>query len=399
MNSKQSITHTQVLIVGAGPAGLGIALALKQAGVTDQLIVDTREVGAAFRAWPRSMSLLTPSFFSNSFGLTDLNSIDPNTSPADFLHTQHPNGQGYADYLDAIVQHFELPVRTGVSVTSLKKETSRFYVETSEGSIHADHVIWAAGQFFHPRDRAFPGAHHALHSSKVEDWAELEGDSFTIIGGYESGVDAALNLAQNGKSVRLISRGEPWASNHPDPSRSLSPRTFDRLRVLLKSPEKAKLLEFTKNTSIKNIEAGEEFWTLRDQDDVPIATTTRPILANGFESGLGLVSHHFNYDENNLPVFSEEADESTLTAGLFYSGPALVHRNALFCFIYKFRARFGVIAAEIARRLELPDIEEKLEPYAKAGFMNTDLDCCTNCACAVESVAPDTPEPASFTKS
>ena len=399
MNSKQSITHTQVLIVGAGPAGLGVALALKQAGITDQLIVDTREVGAAFRAWPRSMSLLTPSFFSNSFGLTDLNSIDPNTSPADFLHTQHPNGQSYANYLDAIVQHFELPVRTGVSVTSLKKEASRFYVETSEGSIHADHVVWAAGQFFHPRDRAFPGAHHALHSSKVEDWAELEGDSFTIIGGYESGVDAALNLAQNGKSVRLISRGEPWASDHPDPSRSLSPRTFDRLRKLLKSPKKAQLLEFTKNTSIKNIEAGEEFWTLRDQDDVPIATTTRPILANGFESGLGLVSHHFNYDENNLPIFSEEADESTLTAGLFYSGPALVHRNALFCFIYKFRARFGVIAAEIARRLKLPDIEEKLEPYAKAGFMNTDLDCCTNCACAVESAAPDTPEPASFTKS
>ncbi|MFT6240291.1 MAG: thioredoxin reductase [Akkermansiaceae bacterium] len=399
MNLNQSITQTQVLIVGAGPAGLGVALALKQAGITDQLIVDARGVGAAFRAWPRSMSLLTPSFFSNSFGLTDLNSIDPNTSPADFLHTQHPKGQGYADYLEAIVDHFELPVRTGVSVTSLKKESASFCVETSEGPIHADHVVWAAGQFFHPRDREFPGSHHALHSSKVEDWAELEGDAFTVIGGYESGVDAALNLVQHGKSVRLISRGEPWASNHPDPSRSLSPRTFDRLRELLKSPEKARRLEFTKNTSIKSIEAGEGFWTLRDQDDIPMSTPTRPILANGFESGLGLVSHHFDYDENNLPIFSEEADESTLTTGLFYSGPALVHRNALFCFIYKFRARFGVIAAEIAHRLDLSDVEEKLEPYAKAGFMNTDLDCCTNCACAVESAAPDTPEPASFATS
>ena len=398
MKSNQSITQTKVLIVGAGLAGLGVALALKQAGVTEQLIVDAREVGAAFRAWPRSMSLLTPSFFSNSFGLTDLNSIDPNTSPADFLHTQHPKGHGYADYLDAIVGHFELPVRTEVSVTALKKEISHFCVETSQGPIYADHVVWAVGQFFHPRDREFPGAHHALHSSKVEDWAKLEGDAFTVIGGYESGIDAALNLVQNGKSVRLISRGEPWASSHPDPSRSLSPRTFDRLRELLKSPEKAQRLEFTKNTSIKNIEAGEGFWVLRDQDDIPSATKTRPILANGFESGLGLVSSHFDYDENNLPIFSEEADESTLTTGLFYSGPALVHRNALFCFIYKFRARFGVIAAEIARRLDLPDIEEKLEPYAKAGFMNTDLDCCSNCACAVESAAPDTPEPASFTK-
>ena len=90
MNDDTSITQTRVLIVGAGPAGLGVSLALKQAGVTEQLIVDAREVGASFRAWPSSMALLTPSFFSNAFGLTDLNSIDPDTSPADFLHTQHP---------------------------------------------------------------------------------------------------------------------------------------------------------------------------------------------------------------------------------------------------------------------------------------------------------------------
>ena len=94
MNSKQSVTHTQVLIVGAGPAGLGVALALKQAGVTDQLIVDTREVGAAFRAWPRSMSLLTPSFFSNSFGLTDLNSIDLLARPGGRVAIGGPDRDG-----------------------------------------------------------------------------------------------------------------------------------------------------------------------------------------------------------------------------------------------------------------------------------------------------------------
>tara|TARA_B100001093_G_scaffold143191_1_gene135678 strand:+ start:699 stop:1892 length:1194 start_codon:yes stop_codon:yes gene_type:complete len=397
MNTTPSIKQTRVLIVGAGPAGLGVSLALKKAGVTEQIVLDAREVGAAFRSWTRGMALLTPSFFSNSFGLTDLNSIDPDTSPADFLNTQHPDGPSYANYLEAIVQHFQLPVQTGVKVTSVTKTPSNFTVETSQGLITAEFIVWAAGQFFHPRDRDFPGSQHALHNSAIKDWQELEGDSFTIIGGYESGVDAALNLINHGKKVRLISRGEPWASDHPDPSRSLSPRTLDRLREILKPPRKAESIEFVKNTTIKSIESSSGFWTLRDQDDIPIATTTRPILANGFHSGLDLVSDLFDYDKNSLPVFTEEADESSITRGLFYSGPSLVHRNALFCFIYKFRARFGVIAAEIARRLDLPNIEENLQSYAKAGFMNTDLDCCTNCECAIETNTSDTPEPASFT--
>ena len=218
----------------------------------------------------------------------------------------------------------------------------------------------------------------------------------TIIGGYESGIDAALSLITLGKSVKLISRGEPWKSDHPDPSRSLSPRTLDRLRELLQTPEKAARLEFIRNADIRRIEPGEGFWTLRDHDGIPLATTPRPILANGFQSGLGPVAHLFSHDENKLPVFTEEADESTLTPGLFYSGPSLVHRNSLFCFIYKFRARFGVVAAEIAHRLGKPDIDEKILPYLKAGFMNTDLDCCTNCQCAIEPAPANTPHPAAF---
>jgi putative flavoprotein involved in K+ transport len=408
MNTQQH-TSTQVLIVGAGPAGLGVAAALKRAGVIDILVVDSKEIGTSFRAWPRGMSLLTPSFYSNPFGLTDLNAIDPETSPADFFRTQHPPGEAYAHYLQTFAEHHQLPVRTATKALSIQPVKTDFTVQTSGDTIHAEYLIWAGGQFSHPRTDAFPGAELALHSSRVTDWATLDGDHFTIIGGYESGIDAALNLIALGKNVRLISRGEPWSSNHPDPSRSLSPRTLDRLRELLRSPELSSKIEFIKNTEITRIEACEGFYTLRDQDDFPTACHTRPILANGFHSGLGLVSHLFDHDENHLPIFTEEADESTLTPGLFYTGPSLVHRNSLFCFIYKFRARFGVIAAEIATRLGKPNVDEKLLPinlisqlllypvvdekllpYLKAGFMNTDLDCCTNCECAIEhqSTAP-----------
>lgn len=359
------------------------------------MVIDAREIGASFNNWPRGMSLLTPSFYSNPFGLTDLNAIDPETSPADFIRTQHPEGHHYAKYLQAIAKQYELPVRTGIRVSALKKEDDQFIAATDQGEFIADYVVWAAGQFFHPREHDFPGAHLALHSSKVEDWSALEGEEFAVIGGYESGVDAALNLVNLGKSVRLISKGEPWSSDHPDPSRSLSPRTLDRLRELLRTPEKADKLELVKDTEIRYIEECEGWWSLRDQDDVPSVSWTRPILANGFESGLGLVENLFARDEEGQPIFSEDADESTITPGLFYSGPSLVHRNSLFCFIYKFRARFGVIAHEIASRLGKPDVDERLMPYLKAGFMNEDLDCCTDCKCAIEPTEA-APEPSAF---
>jgi len=387
--------RTSVLIVGAGPSGIGVATALKQAGVADMQIIDAREIGASFLNWPRQMSLLTPSFHSNSFGLTDLNAIDPETSPADYLRTQHPKGDQYAKYLKAVATYHELPVRTGVRVSALEKEGDQFIATTNQGDFFADIVVWATGQFFSPRDQAFPGAELALHSSKVNDWKELEGDEFTVIGGYESGLDAALNLVDLGKTVCLHSRGEPWTSDDPDPSRSISPRTLDRLREILQSPEKSKKLELFKNSDICSIEESEGWWTLLDQDEIPSVSYTRPILANGFHSGLGLVESLFRHDENNLPVFSEEADESTSTPGLFYSGPALVHRNSLFCFIYKFRARFGVVAREIANRLGKPEVDDKLMSYLKAGFMNTDLDCCTNCECAIEP-SNSAPEPKAF---
>ena len=394
-NKRMGTNRARVLIVGAGPAGLGVAIALKKAGVDDMLIVDAREIGASFLNWPRQMSLLTPSFHSNSFGLTDLNSIDPETSPADFLRTQHPKGNHYAKYLRAVAEYHKLPVRTGVRVSALRKDEEQFIATTNKGEFYADIVVWASGQFFTPRDQAFPGAELALHSSKVHDWNDLEGDEFTVIGGYESGVDAALNLVELGKSVCLHSRGEPWSSDHPDPSRSLSPRTLDRLREVLQSPEKTKNLNLYKNSDIRRIEESKGWWILMDQDEIPSVSHTRPILANGFQSGLGLVESLFEQDENDLPVFTEEADESSITPGLFYSGPALVHRNSLFCFIYKFRARFGVIAHEIATRLGMPKVDEKLMSYLKAGFMNTDLDCCTDCECAIKP-AEAAPEPKAF---
>ena len=70
----------EVVIVGAGPAGVGMAALLRRSAIQDILVVDSHEVGASFMRWPEETRFITPSFFSNPFGQPDLNSVTPDSS-------------------------------------------------------------------------------------------------------------------------------------------------------------------------------------------------------------------------------------------------------------------------------------------------------------------------------
>ena len=71
-----------VVVVGAGAAGIGVAIALTHAGVERVVVLDRKKVGASFEAWPDETRFITPSFPTNSIGMLDLNSIAIGVSPA-----------------------------------------------------------------------------------------------------------------------------------------------------------------------------------------------------------------------------------------------------------------------------------------------------------------------------
>ena len=51
-----------VIIIGAGAAGIGVGIALEHAGVENFLIVDRGTVGSMFKSWPDETRFITPSF-------------------------------------------------------------------------------------------------------------------------------------------------------------------------------------------------------------------------------------------------------------------------------------------------------------------------------------------------
>jgi thioredoxin reductase len=379
--AKATVTKTQsnerrvnVAIIGAGPAGLGMARVLRDLEIPDVRILEREQIGASFRAWPQGMRFISPSFPGNAFGLTDLNAISFDSSPAFALKREHPSGAEYAAYLERSAEVFGLSVITGVDVQGLEPRDDDIVLHTNGGDIRARFVIWAAGQFQYPSDGDIPGAEHGVHSSAVRRWSDHPGEEVVVIGGYESGIDAAIGMAGAGKSVTVLSRLPAWESNDADPSVALSPYTRQRLDVALRR----KPIKLIGGADILGIERSNGSFRILGVDGRSWATSTKPILATGFAGSTRLIGEWFAFDEQGSPSLTLQ-DESTELPGLFLVGPELAHRGHLFCYIYKFRQRFAVVARAIAGRLGVDT--SPLEAYRANNMFLDDLSCCEADSC------------------
>ena len=364
-----------VLVVGGGAAGVGVAVALKDAGIENFVVLERYMVGASFALWPAETRFITPSFPTNSIGMLDLNSVAIGSSPGHVLGSEHPTGEEYEIYLRAVARYFELPIRQNIHVTGVVKGDDGFHLDTNDGVMRAKHVIWAAGEFQFPRIEQFVGSDLCRHTVTIPSYQELEGDDFIVVGGYESGIDAAYHLAQRGKRVRLFDRGCPWESESSDPSIALS--TYSRGRI--REARFVEHVELFGNTAIESVERVGRTFEVTASDGGRYRTAVPPILASGFKGGHAKVAHLFEPREDGFPLLSEH-DESTIVPGLFLCGPAVRHGKHVFCFIYKYRQRFAVVAKTIATSLGLP--ADKLETYRNWGMYLDDLSCCgEECVC------------------
>ena len=93
-------------------------------------------------------------------------------------------------------------------------------------------------------------AHLCCHNSEIKSWKEVEGDEFSVIGGNESGIDAAINLSKMGKKVTVLDEKENPDAKITDPSETLTPYTVDRLMDEITN-ERISLVADTKVNEVK----------------------------------------------------------------------------------------------------------------------------------------------------
>jgi putative flavoprotein involved in K+ transport len=196
-------SQADVVIIGAGPAGLAAGATLTGAGLHPVLVERAPSLGASWRGHYDRLHLHTVRWLSGLPGLPIPRAEGPWVSRARFVA-----------YLEAYARHHRLDVRTGTEVTALAREGGGWRIDATGGAWTAERVVVATGENRVPLVPRWPGRdgfpERLLHSSGYRSGAEFTGRDVLVVGAGNSGAELAVDLVEHGaRRVRLSIRRPP----------------------------------------------------------------------------------------------------------------------------------------------------------------------------------------------
>lgn len=192
-----------VVVVGAGPAGLAVAACLGRAGVAAMVVDRGRAVGESWSTRYDRLHLHTPRIQSALPGLRMPRRFGRWVSKDDMAH-----------YLRVYAREHRITPVFGTEVGRLERAGDGWTAETGAGEIAARQVVLATG-YAHSRARTgwpgqdgFPG--RVVHVTEYRNADEFAGARVLVVGAGNSGAEIAADLAEHGAaSVHLAIRTPP----------------------------------------------------------------------------------------------------------------------------------------------------------------------------------------------
>lgn len=179
----------QVLVIGAGPAGIVQAYFLKNAGIPYRVIDQSDVIASTWANLYPSLRLNTTRYFSHMPG-----------KPFPWHYGVFPTAKQYHRYLVDFVREHQLNIELGVQVDRLTPAGDGYRVETNRGVSHHPNVVLATGRFsnpYTPRISALDGyTGQMIHAHDYGSPEPFNGQQVMVVGNGPSGMDISIEIGQ-----------------------------------------------------------------------------------------------------------------------------------------------------------------------------------------------------------
>jgi len=244
-NRRAPGKRLDVLIVGAGPAGMAAALTAKSLNLTYRVLEQDSLGGCVFK-YPRGKLVMTAP--------VDLPLVGK-------FHFRQTSKEQLLAVWNDILQREQLRVQTSERVEAIEPDgEGGFIVRSPKAGYRASTVLLAIGRRGTPRTLAVPGEELPKVVYRLIDPQQYRGQHVLVVGGGDSALEAAASIAaEPGTAVTLSHRSEGFSraklKNH---QRVEAARKSGRLTVLMQSDVKkigtddVELAQGGKRMEIKN---------------------------------------------------------------------------------------------------------------------------------------------------
>ncbi len=185
-----------VIIVGAGPAGLSASLAAQQYGMR-YLTLEQGEIAATIRQYPRQKFLMAEPIDLPLYGS---------------LYVADGTKEALLSVWETILANTGVKISTNERVEQVLRSDATFRVATPKGEYSARHVVLAMGKRGVPRRLGVAGEDLSKVCYRLIEAETYQNQDLLVVGGGDSAIEAALALSRSGTNrVTLIYRGDDFA--------------------------------------------------------------------------------------------------------------------------------------------------------------------------------------------
>jgi thioredoxin reductase (NADPH) len=185
-----------VVIIGAGPAGMAASLAAKKLGLKYVIVEQEDSMGGTTYHYPRNKIVMTAPMDLPLIGKIKVREISK---------------ESLMELWQGVIAKGQLSIQYNERMEEIKPQGAGFAVKTSKASYVAGSVLLAIGRRGTPRKLGSPGEDQAKVVYRLIEAEQYRGKHVVVVGGGDSALEAALDVsAEPGTTVTLSYRGEAF---------------------------------------------------------------------------------------------------------------------------------------------------------------------------------------------